>query len=109
VARRNERLISEWVTTQDLARLFNVIPLSVHNWRFKRKLPYIRIKGSNGIRSDAIMFDLPRVMLWADQEDETFSRNVLRELKARIVSVAPVRKNEQHRKQHLVGVGNAED
>lgn len=57
-----QRKLSALWTTQDVARLFDVTPMTVHLWRLNRGLPTVVIPGT---LRNAVRFEREAVLAWA--------------------------------------------
>ena len=59
------------LTTRDLEDLFEVTPVTIHNWRKKLGLPCITIPSRS---KNAIRFDKAAVLEWAEKQNKTIKK-----------------------------------
>lgn len=79
-AKPNFKILTQYLTSGDLARLFARTPLTILNWRRGESLPYVVIPGEG---RDSIRYDLAAVVRWAERNGKALQADVLKELKAR--------------------------
>lgn len=76
----NVTTLHQFVTRQDLAKLFKKTILTVDNWRDRHRLPSVCIPG---VLRPSVRFVLDDVVGWADKNGKGYDARVLASLKAR--------------------------